>query len=153
MRIQVRGGRVALTIALAVVTVSGCGGLLGRLGGGGSDREYQITTNLTDYPRGSTGEATIRNVTDETLEYNLCQRRLERQVGNNWVPAFEWPVAGGACTSEPRSLSKGATVNTFFDIPTGIPTGKYRVVFTNLLGEDGKPVSPDRAASPSFDVR
>jgi len=134
---------------LIMVAISGCGGLLGR---GGSEREYQISTNKTDYARGSTGEATIRNATDETLEYNLCQRRLERQVGNNWVAAFEWPVAGGACTSEARSLSKGSSVNTFFDIPTGVPTGKYRVVFTNLLGEDGKPVSPDRAATPPFDV-
>ena len=32
MRIQVRGGRATLAIALAAVTVSGCGGLLGRLG-------------------------------------------------------------------------------------------------------------------------
>jgi len=29
---------------------------------------------------GNTGEATIRNTSGETLEYNLCQRRLERQV-------------------------------------------------------------------------
>jgi hypothetical protein len=151
MRLHKRVERAALmSIVLGVAAISGCGGLLGR---GGSEREYQIATNRSDYTRGSTGEATIRNVTDETLEYNLCQRRLERQVGNNWVPAFEWPVAGGACTSEARSLSKGASVNTFFDIPTGVPTGKYRVVFTNLLGQDGKPVSPDRAATPQFDVR
>ncbi len=151
MRIHMRGERATLmAIALTVVAVSGCGGLLGR---GGSERVYQISTNRTDYTRGSTGEATIRNATDETLEYNLCQRRLERQVSNNWAVAFEWPVAGGACTAEARSISKGSSVNTFFDIPTGVPTGKYRVVFTNLLGEDGKPVSPDRAATPSFDVK
>ena len=151
MRTHMRVQRAPMmSIAFGLVALSGCGGLLGR---GGSEREYQIATNRSDYTRGSTGEATIRNATDKTLEYNLCQRRLERQVGNNWVPAFEWPVAGGACTSEARSLSKGASVNTFFDIPTGVPGGKYRIVFTNLLGEDGKPVSPDRAATPSFDVR
>lgn len=151
MRVNMRVERVTLvSVVFGLVALSGCGGLLGR---GGSEREYQITTNRTDFTRGSTGEATIRNASGETLEYNLCQRRLERQVGNNWVVAFEWPTAGGACTSEARSLAKGASVNTFFDIPTGVPTGKYRVVFTNLLGEDGKPVSPDRAATPPFDVR
>jgi len=48
---------------------------------------------------------------------------------------------------------KGASVNGLFDIPTGMPAGTYRVVFTGLLGEDGKTVSPDRGATPSFEVR
>ncbi len=138
-----------LAITTFALTLSGCGGLLGR---GGSSSDYQITTNKRDYARGNTGEATIRNASDKTLEYNLCQRRLERKVGNSWVVAFEWPAAGGACTTETRSLGKGASVNTFFEIPTGMPAGTYRVVFTGLLSEDGKPVSPDRAATQPFEV-
>jgi hypothetical protein len=148
MRLPMRATLVAL--AVGAVTLAGCGGLLGR---GGSSREYEITTSRQVYSRGNTGEATIRNASDKTLEYNLCQRRLERQVDKSWVVAFEWPTAGGACTSEARPLAKGASVNTLFDIPTGIPTGTYRVVFTGLLGEDGRTVSADRAGTPSFEVR
>jgi len=44
-------------------------------------------------------------------------------------------------------------VTTLFDIPTGVPIGRYRMVFTNLHGKDGKSVSSDDASTPSFDVR
>ena len=98
--------RTALIPLLAgAITLGGCGGLLGR---GGSSGAYQITTNREEYNRGSTGEATIRNTSDKRLEYNLCQRRLERKVDNSWVVVFEWRSAGGACTAEARSLEEGA---------------------------------------------
>lgn len=148
MRFQMRTALVALLTG--AITLGGCGGLLGR---GGSSGAYQITTNRDQYNRGSTGEAAIRNTSDKTLEYNLCQRRLERRVDNTWVVVFEWPTAGGACTAEARSLAEGASVNVLFDIPTGMSAGTYRVVFTGLLGEGGRPVPPDRAASRSFEVR
>ncbi|MEO8194199.1 MAG: hypothetical protein ABI681_10120 [Gemmatimonadales bacterium] len=136
---------------VAVTSLSGCGGLLG--GGGGSSPEYQITTNRQSYSRGNTGEATIRNTSGKTLEYNLCQRRLERQLNKYWVVAFEWPTAGGSCTTEAKSLAKSTSVSALFEIPTGVPTGTYRIVFNGLLAEDGRTVSPDRAATPSFEVR
>lgn len=140
----------ALSIC-AVTTLSGCGAI--SLGGGGSSRTYEIRTNRDTYSRGNVGEAMIRNASDETVEYNLCPRRLERQVDRNWITAFEWPTSGSACTAEARTLRRGDTVNTLFDIPTGIPTGTYRVVFTGLRDRDGSAVSPDRAATSSFSVR
>jgi hypothetical protein len=135
---------------VAAFALTACGGLLGR---SGSARTYEITTNRSTYARGNTGEATIRNASDDRLEYNLCPRRLERRVGNEWAPAFEWPTAGGACTAEARTLDKGGSVSTLFEIPTGVPSGTYRVIFTGLLGSDKKPLDPDRAATPSFEVR
>ena len=137
-------------LAFGAVTLGGCGGLLGR---GGSSSDYQITINRQEYTRGNTGEATIRNVSDDPVQYNLCQRRLERRVDNSWVVAFEWPTAGGSCTSEARTLAKGASVNTFFELPTGVPAGTYRVVFTGLRDDDGNAVPQDRASTPSFQVR
>ena len=138
-------------VAFAAVTmVYACGGLLGR---GGSSRPYEITVNRQAYNRGSTAEATIRNPSKDVVEYNLCPRRLERRVDNNWVVAFEWPTAGGACTLELRRLEPGASVNTLFDIPAGVPTGTYRVVLTSLYGADKRLVPPDQAASPVFEVR
>lgn len=137
-------------VLVAAVALSACGGLLGR---GGSSRQYEITINRSTYARGNTGEATIRNASEDRLEYNLCPRRLERRVGDGWAPAFEWPTAGGACTTEARMLEKGASVSTLFEIPTGIPTGTYRVVFTGVLNADKRPIDPDRSATPSFEVR
>jgi hypothetical protein len=134
----------------ALAAVSACGGLLNR---GGSSRAYEITTNRSTYSRGNTGEATIHNVSDRSLEYNLCPRRLERRVGDQWAPAFEWPTAGGACTTEARSLDAGASVSALFEIPTGVPAGTYRVIFTGLLNSDKQLIDPDRAATPSFEVR
>lgn len=136
---------------LAALSLGGCGGMLGL--GGGSSRAFEITTNRQVYNRGNTGEATIRNTSGERLEYNLCQRRLERRVDRDWITAFEWPTAGGSCTAEARSLNAGQSVNTFFDIPTGVPAGNYRVVFTGLLNDDRSSVLADRAATPSFEVR
>jgi len=142
------------TIAMALVTslsLGACGGMLGM--GGGSSRAFEITTNRQVYSRGNTGEATIRNTSGERLEYNLCQRRLERRVDGSWISAFEWPTAGGSCTGEARSLNAGQSVNALFDIPTGIPAGTYRVVFTGLLNDDRNVLPADRAATPSFEVR
>lgn len=150
MRTQLRVGLLALAVS-ASVFATGCS-VLNRIGGSGS-RHYHITTNREIYSRGNTGEATIRNVSGQTLEYNLCQRRLERQVNKYWVVAFEWPTAGGACTTEARRLPDDESVSTLFDIPTGVPIGRYRVVFTNLHGPDGKSLAGEDAATPSFDVR
>ena len=137
--------------ALTAFSLGACGGMLGL--GGGSSRAFEITTNRQVYSRGNTGEATIRNTSGERLEYNLCQRRLERRVDRGWISAFEWPTAGGSCTAEARSLNAGQSINALFDIPTGIPSGTYRVVFTGLLNDDRSPLSADRAATPSFEVR
>ena len=150
IQLRMRSMMMAILPLMQVASLAGCGGFPG---GGGDSRDYHITVNQQSFTRGNTGEATIRNTSDKTLEYNLCQRRLERQVGRNWVAAFEWPTAGGACTAEARSLAKGASVNTLFELPTGVPSGTYRVVFNGLLGDNGTIVSSDRAASPPFEVR
>lgn len=147
MRVLMR----AAAAMMAVAMIGGCGAI--NLGGGGSSRSYDITTNRDAYNRGNTGEASIRNASDESVQYNLCARRLERQVDRNWITAFEWPTAGSVCTTEIRTLRRGDTVNTFFDVPTGVPTGTYRVVFTTLRDKDGNVVTGDRAATPSFSVR
>jgi hypothetical protein len=143
--------RTAMALVVTSI-VSGCGAL-SMGGGGGSSAPYDIATNRQTYTRGNVGEATIRNAAGENLEYNLCPRRLERQVDRNWIAAYEWPTAGSACTTDARTLKRGESVNTFFDVPTGLATGTYRVVFTGLRGKDRGTVSADRAATPAFGVR
>ena len=135
---------------LALSAVCGCGGMFG---GGGPSPLYELATNRQQYDRGNTGEVTIRNASKEALEYNPCQRRLERRVEDRWVAAFEWPTAGGACTAEARRLDPRASVTTLFEIPTGVPAGSYRVVFTGLLGPDKTALSADLSATPPFEVR
>ena len=141
---------LALTL-LSLTVTTGCS-VINR-GGGGSSPSYRITANREIYSRGNTGEATIRNVSSNAVEYNLCQRQLQRQVNKYWVVAFEWTTAGGACTTESRRLDKDDTVSTLFEIPTGVPIGKYRMVFTGLRDKEGKTISSDESATPSFDVR
>jgi hypothetical protein len=144
-----RIGLAALVMVIAISSTS-CS-VLGRRGG--SSPTYTITTNREIYGRGNTGEAVIKNVSSRQLEYNLCPRRLERKGNRYWVVAFEWPAAGGACTTELRRLAKGDEVTTLFDIPAGVPIGTYRVVFTGLRGKDGKSMAGDDAASQQFTVR
>jgi hypothetical protein len=141
---------LAFVTLLGAVSLSGC---FGFLGGGGTSPDYRITANRNTYQRGNTGEVTVKNVSDKTVEYNLCQRRLERQENKYWIVAYQWPTSGGACTTEIRRLGKGESVNTLFDIPTGVPTGRYRVIFTGLRDADGKMLSSDAAATQVFDVR
>jgi hypothetical protein len=143
-----RAGLAALAMVIAFSSTS-C--IFGRRGG--SDPTYTITTNRDIYSRGNTAEAVIRNVSSRQLEYNLCPRRLERKGNRYWVVAFEWPTAGGACTTELRRLPKGEEVSTLFDIPAGVPIGTYRIVFTGLRGKDGKSLAGDDAASRQFTVR
>lgn len=147
MRSMYRASLLALAL---VVSTSACS-MLARHGG--SSPTYGITGNREIYSRGNTGEVTIRNISGRTLEYNLCPRRLERQANKYWVVAFEWPTAGGACTTELRQLAKGDEVRTLFDIPTGVPIGTYRLVFTGLRGKDGRSVASEDAATKSFTVR
>lgn len=142
--------RAAVSI-IFIGAISGCFGFLG--GSGGSSPDYAITSNRNTYSRGNVGEATIRNVSGKRLEYNLCQRRLERKNNKYWVVAFEWPTAGSACTTEGRTLEKGSSISSLFDIPSGVPTGTYRIVFTGLSDDSGRIVEPDRASTPSFEVR
>jgi hypothetical protein len=140
-----------LTAVLLALTVSGCS-VINR-NSHGSSPTYRITTNRDIYSRGNTGEVTIKNTSSRQLEYNLCPRRLQRQVNKYWVVAFEWPTAGGACTTERRRIAKGDSVTTLFEIPTGVPIGTYRVYFNGLLDKAGRSVSPDDGSTPSFDVR
>jgi hypothetical protein len=140
------------SVFLLVLAVTGCS-MINRPGGNRTTPTYRISTNRDIYSRGNTGEATIRNISSRQLEYNLCQRRLERQANKYWVVAYEWPTAGGACTTESHRLAKDDYTTTLFEIPTGVPIGTYRIVFTNLRGKDGRPVASDVAATPSFTVR
>lgn len=144
--------RKSATKTLFVVAMALLGGCIGPFARG-SSRDYAITVNRDTYSRGNTGEATIKNVSDKTLEYNLCQRRLERQENKYWLVAFEWPTAGGTCTTESRRLAKGESVNTFFEIPRGVPTDTYRVTFSGLTGKDGRTVGRDDASTPTFKVQ
>ena len=150
---NVSGMRISIAALgmLAVFSTGACGGL--RIGGGGDSSAFEIRTNRDQYNRGSTGEVTVRNRSDDRVQYNLCQRRLERRVDRNWITAFEWPTAGGSCTTEFRELRGGQSVNSLFEIPTGIPTGTYRISFPGLLDDEGRPVTGDRAATASFEVR
>lgn len=143
-----RATLLALTI---IASASACSFIGGK--GASSSPMYQITTNREIYSRGNTGEVIIRNTSSRQLEYNLCPRRLERQANKYWVVAFEWPTAGGACTTELRRLAKGEEVTTLFDIPGGAPIGTYRLVFTGLRGKDGRNIAGDDAATKSFTVR
>jgi hypothetical protein len=139
-----------LGFAAAVTMMQGCFGLITS---NSESPEYGITTNEQLYSRGNTGEATIRNTSSKPLEYNLCPRRLEREVNNYWVVAFEWPTAGGTCPSGTRTLAKGETVNALFEIPTGVPMDRYRIVFNGLLGKDLRALSAERTSTPVFEVR
>ena len=143
--------RAALLALTVIASTSACSMIGGR--GGSSAPNYQITTNREIYSRGNTGEAVIRNTSSRQLEYNLCPRRLERQANKYWVVAFEWPTAGGACTTELRRLAKDDEVTTLFEIPTGVPIGTYRLVFTGLRGKDGRSIAGEAAATKSFTVR
>jgi hypothetical protein len=140
-------------LALALIAVSTACGKIPWVGGESSPRLYDVTTNRDTYNRGNVGEATIRNASDGSVEYNLCPRRLERRVDGNWITAFEWPTSGSACTTELRTLRRGDSVNALFDIPTGIPAGTYRVVFTGLRDSGGASIPSDRSATSSFSVR
>jgi hypothetical protein len=114
---------------------------------------YSISLNQDIYRRGSTGEATIRNVSGENLQYDFCERRLERQENKYWIVAYEWPTAGGRCTTSSRTIAKGDTESTLFEIPVGVPSGSYRLVFRGLLDKKGRPVSPEQSSSKTFQVR
>ncbi len=142
--------RLKAIVLFTLSAACACGGLFGR---SGSSRPFELATNRQTYDRGNTGEATIRNASKDALEYNACPRRLERRVGDAWVAAFQWPTAGGACTAEARRLERGASVNTLFEVPTGVPAGTYRLVFTGLLGSDSRPLPADLSATPAFEVR
>lgn len=146
------GQRIRVTAVFAVLAMASLNGCIGPFARGAS-RDYSIAVNRSTYSRGNTGEATIRNVSDKTLDYNLCQRRLERQENKYWIVAFEWPTAGGTCTTESRRLAKGESVNTLFEIPLGVPADTYRVVFTGLRRDDGRTAGPDEASTPTFTVR
>jgi uncharacterized protein YceK len=142
--------RILLVILAAAISVAGCTGLISHTG---ASREYGITTNDHTYQRGGNGEAIIWNTSSKPLEYNLCPRRLEREVDTYWVTTRVWPTDGAACPSGTRTLAKGDSVRTIFEIPVGVSPARYRVVFTGLLGKGLTKIETDRVATPVFEVR
>lgn len=138
--------------AFAVISLAACGVL--NTGGPRPARAfYSITLNQDVYRRGNTGEATIRNVSGKPLQYDFCQRQLQRQENKYWIVAYEWPTAGGQCTTSTRTLAKDDSEKTLFEIPVGIPAGTYRLVFSGLLDNKARPVTPEQASTKTFQVR
>ena len=140
-------------IALALIGLAACGGFLNRGGPRPARAMYSITLNQDIYRRGATGEATIRNVSGQSLQYDFCERRLERQENKYWIVAYEWPTAGGRCTTSTKTLAKDDRETTLFELPVGIPAGTYRLVFNGLLDRKARPVTPEQASSQTFQVR
>jgi hypothetical protein len=136
-----------------LLAATACGGFLSRSGSPTARALYSISVNQDIYRRGNTGEATIRNVSGQSLQYNFCQRRLERQENKYWIVAYEWPTAGGACTTGIKTMPKDDRESTLFEIPTGVPAGRYRLVFSGLLDRKGRAVTPEQSSSQVFDVR
>src|SRR5215213_1425692 len=100
---------------VALVALSACGGFLNRGGSSTGRAMYSVTLNQDIYRRGNTGEATVRNVSGQDLQYNFCQRRLERKANKYWLVAYEWPTAGGACTTSTRPIAKDERESTLFE--------------------------------------
>jgi hypothetical protein len=149
----IAGRRSSVVLFMLIAALSGCGGFLNRGGPRPARAMYSITLNQDIYRRGSTGEAVIRNVSGQNLQYDFCERRLERQENKYWIVAYEWPTAGGRCTTSTRTIAKDERESTLFEIPVGVPAGTYRLVFSGLLDRKARPVTPEQASSKTFQVR
>lgn len=111
-----------------------------------------ITPDQSVYTAGSVATITVRNVTDGTVGYNLCEQLLERRMPGTWTVVEHSPSGDAACTDNLLSLPADEAVTVQVQLPAELPEGTYRVEFPGIAGSlDG--TSPINRASDPFVVQ
>lgn len=89
-----------------------------------------LAVERTQYVRGDTARLVLRNVTEETLGYNLCSSWWELRVGSEWRVIEPLRL----CTRELRILEPGQTATWDEPITADWRAGEYRFGTTVYLG-------------------
>lgn len=114
-----------------------------------SDGFVRITTDRNEYLAGTSGTATVTNVSDEPVYYNFCEGEVQRRTAAGWVVVARTPGDEGlVCTGILLTLQPGASTNAGFVLPANLPTGTYRVRFPDVFPRDGEPPAAAQASEP-----
>ena len=111
-----------------------------------------ITTDRTVYGPSDSSIVTVRNLTGQAMQFNLCPGALQRWTGSTWATVDAWPGPGAAaCALIGGALSPNATYSARFTIHAGAGTGSYRFEFFAIEMGNQLPIG-DRV-SHQFEVR
>lgn len=133
--------------ALLALSAAACGNAFVA-----SDPAVEVTTDRAAYAPGDTVRVTMRNVSGESLGYNLCVSKLDRRSADAWATVDVFPGPGGACTMELRHLPAGESVQTRRVIPAATEAGTYRLVYNGIGAYRGDGPNRD-VATPAFTVQ
>ena len=133
--------------ALLALSAAACGNAIVA-----SDTAVEVTADRAAYSAGDTARVTFRNVSGESLGYNLCISKLDRRSADAWTTVDVFPGPGGACTLELRRLPAGESVQVKRAIPAATAEGTYRLVYNGIGAYRGE--SRNREVStPAFTVQ
>ncbi|MBD0321619.1 MAG: hypothetical protein ICV87_14880 [Gemmatimonadetes bacterium] len=133
--------------ALLALSAAACGS-----GFVASDPAVEVATDRAAYAPGDTVRVTLRNVSGETLGYNLCISKLDRRAADAWTTVDVFPGPGGACSMELRTLPAGESVQVRRAIPAATSAGTYRIVYNGIGPLRGEGRNRD-VATPAFTVQ
>ncbi|HEX8830696.1 MAG TPA: hypothetical protein VF705_05985 [Longimicrobium sp.] len=143
--------RIALTAA--AVTLAACGGVkeIATLPG---STTLEITPDRSSYATGTNVGLTVRNVGEQTVEYNLCRREFQRESGAGWTTVYvEIPPCPQ--TFAALRLAPGETITGTVTLPADLQSGRYRIYFPGFSLAEPSTSSVDmqtQKSSRPFDV-
>jgi hypothetical protein len=142
-----RGARLLVPFAFAAAALAACSESPTESG-----RFVRITTDRAEYQAGTSGTATVTNVSDLPVLYNLCEREIQRRTPAGWVAVSRKPGDEGfVCVGVLLTLQPGASTGAGFVLRADLPAGSYRVRFPGLLAPEGD-ASASAQATPPFRV-
>ncbi|HET7231530.1 MAG TPA: hypothetical protein VFJ16_16085 [Longimicrobium sp.] len=127
---------VRFALTAAAVTLAACGGAkeIATLPGGTT---LEITTDRSAYAAGTNVGLTVRNVGEQTVEYDMCRREFQRLSGSGWATVY---VEIPPClqTFAALRLAPGEVISGAATLPAGLQAGRYRIYFPGFaLAEPG----------------
>jgi hypothetical protein len=138
---------MSVVLSALIVAGSACAG--SRLIDPGPGKRVEATLTQDAYLSGGLVDITIKNLSDVPLQYPLgfCKIELEREENSAWLTVL---IPDG-CPLALAFLGPGQAVGQAYRLPTGIPSGTYRLSMPMPVPKSATAPEP-RLTTPSFRV-
>jgi len=129
-------------------TLASCGGVVEPQ----APSAVRITTAKPTYGPGDTVVVTLENISQDRVLYNACSAFLERWQILGWGEVM-WAAGDQPCNDNVDALEAGATVGTWFPIPSTLAPGMYRYRFTGITNTDARLLPERERLSNTFSIQ
>ena len=140
--------RLFLLLVTLTVAATACAGA--NASDPGPGKRVQMTLAKDAYRSGDTVTATVRNISEVTLDYAnaFCHRALQQYQGGKWSTVSPPP---DACTLQIAILGPGQAVPLTYRLANVLQAGLYRLAIPSPTPLNAQMPEPD-VTTPPFSV-